>query len=513
MDAKKKIILAIIGILAVLLVAGGGLAAWYGYDSNSYSRHIARAEKYMASGDYNKAILEYQAAIEKEPKREETYEKLAEVYGTIGQNAMARSILQTGADRTGSQGLINMITRYLDNGMVSGANVVLSEEGMNPEMELQDSDSINYTLLHTIGTTDYDEYRHDYDVNSNSSADGGCVVRVSGIPADLYYDRKSTDSSGTKPVGTAYPVRATIDNITAVFNGKTNITTADLEALGAENIGILEDDSHGRIVTFVCSGCTVKVALDGNDRIVAGAWNEVIPFATTEGGDEGTGSVTADGKIKSATTGGTVPNAEIHFRKGTQSYGDVVATVNSDSFGAYVVHLDPGDYNVEVECRGYTTEYAQIYVPGTDKTTMDDIYLSPLLAEGQIRIVLEWGANPRDLDSHLNGRTDSGSNIHAYYSNQKESRNGNTIAELDLDDVDGYGPETTTIYDTNGVYTFSVVDFTESGTMSSSNAVVKIYVPDGSAPIEVHICGGLGNYWNVCTIDHGKVTVNNNGNR
>ncbi|MBR3637304.1 MAG: tetratricopeptide repeat protein [Lachnospiraceae bacterium] len=513
MDTKRKIILALIVVLSLFLVVGVGLAAWFGYESNSYSRHIARAEKYVALGDYDHAVLEYQAAIDKEPQREEVYEKLAEVYATMGQNTMARSILRTGADRTGSTRLTDMLTRYLDNGMVSGNNVVIGENPSNAEMELQDGDSINYTLLHTIGSTEYNEYRLDHEVSSNSTSDGGCMVRVSGITADLYYDKKSTDSTGNKPIATAYPARATVDNAIMIFNGKNSVSVDDLDDLGADNIGTLDDPSHGKIVTFVCSGCTVKIALDANNRIVSGAWNEVIPFATTEGGEEGTGSCSADGKIKSATTTGTISGAELHFRKGRQTYGDVVASAKTDAFGVYSVHLDPGDYNVEVECVGYTTEYVDVYVPGSDSTTIGDIFLSPLLADGQIRIVLEWGSSPSDLDSHLTGRTDSGTNIHTYYSNKTESRGGNTIAELDVDDTDGYGPETTTLYDTNGVYTFSVVDFTESGTMSNSNAVVKIYLPDGSAPIEVHICGGLNNYWNVCTIDHGKVTVNNNGSR
>ena len=87
--------------------------------------------------------------------------------------------------------------------------------------------------------------------------------------------------------------------------------------------------------------------------------------------------------------------------------------------------------------------------------------------------------------------------------------NGQTIAELDVDDTDGYGPETTTLYDINGTYEFRVVDFTGSGTMSSSGAVVQVYTPDSSSPVEIPICGGLENGWLVCRIDHGVVTVLN----
>ena len=63
---RKAILVAIIG-LALILVVVAGVAGWYGYDSNSYSRHIARAEKYFSTGDYGNAVLEYQLAIEKDP--------------------------------------------------------------------------------------------------------------------------------------------------------------------------------------------------------------------------------------------------------------------------------------------------------------------------------------------------------------------------------------------------------------------------------------------------------------
>ena len=104
-DRKRKLIVAIIVLLSVFLVITGGLAAWYGYDSSSYSRHIVLAQKYLEAGDYNRAVLEYQAAIEKEPENEETYEKLADVYSEMGQESMAKTVLQKGVETTGSSRL------------------------------------------------------------------------------------------------------------------------------------------------------------------------------------------------------------------------------------------------------------------------------------------------------------------------------------------------------------------------------------------------------------------------
>ena len=60
-----------------------------------------------------------------------------------------------------------------------------------------------------------------------------------------------------------------------------------------------------------------------------------------------------------------------------------------------------------------------------------------------------------------------------------------TFAELDLDDLSSYGPETVTIYDQiDGTYRFSVHDYTnrssESSTaLSNSGAQVRIYKGSG----------------------------------
>ena len=122
--------------------------------------------------------------------------------------------------------------------------------------------------------------------------------------------------------------------------------------------------------------------------------------------------------------------------------------------------------------------------------------------------MLEWGESPRDLDSHLTGTTDSGTYVHTDFTHKTETSGETLLAQLDVDDTSGYGPETTTIYEPNGVYEFYVVDFTQSGTMSSSGATVKIYCGN-ETPVVINICEGLQNLWRVCRIDHGEVQVLN----
>ena len=507
MTTKRKVILVvIIGLSLLLILLVGGLS-WYGYDSTSYSRHIARADKYLSVGDYNNAILEYQIAINSKPKNEEAYLKLADTYASMGQTTMAESVLNSGFQRTGSARFQNALAVYVTDGINNDINIETGNHDI--EMILQYSgEGINNELLSVIGTSEYNDLRLRHSVSGEATANGGCVIHVADLGADLYYDKKITDSSGQKPLSSAKPEYGVLGNVINLFNGKQSVSQSDLEAYGATNIGTYNDGTHGNVITFVSGSCLVTAAVDDSGNIVSGAWHSIVPVAKTEYAEE-EGSCKASGKILSATTGGEVTDAELRFREGDRTFGEIIQTVRSDGFGGYAVNLNPGVYTVEVQCIGYTTEFFPIEVAFGDYVTLDDIYLSPLLADGQIRIVLEWGSRPSDLDSHLEGTTSNGSHIHTFFGQQKEVRGGDTIAELDLDDTDGYGPETTTIYDTNGVYTFKVIDYTQSGTMSSSGAVVKIYTPDSSTPIEVSICQGLGNEWNVCTIDHGVVTVNN----
>ena len=79
------------------------------------------------------------------------------------------------------------------------------------------------------------------------------------------------------------------------------------------------------------------------------------------------------------------------------------------------------------------------------------------------------------------------------------------LAELDVDDRNGYGPETTTIY-ADGSYRFRVNDFTNSGDIAESGAEVKIYLPGQAQPTVFTVPDGEGNWWDVCWIENGKIT-------
>lgn len=102
--------------------------------------------------------------------------------------------------------------------------------------------------------------------------------------------------------------------------------------------------------------------------------------------------------------------------------------------------------------------------------------LSPKLNAGQVRFILTWGAHPADLDSSL--VTPSGCTIKY---NKKICVKGAAKARLDVDSVNGNGPEVITIdkLEPAGQYEYFVNQFSSDGTLMTSNAKVEVYTSSG----------------------------------
>ena len=80
--------------------------------------------------------------------------------------------------------------------------------------------------------------------------------------------------------------------------------------------------------------------------------------------------------------------------------------------------------------------------------------------------------------------------------------------------MDGYGPETITIHDVKGSYHYYVDDFNDSGALTASGAIVKVYI-GGEVVETISISSAKINstspeaIWSVLFIDNGKITVDN----
>jgi len=238
-------------------------------------------------------------------------------------------------------------------------------------------------------------------------------------------------------------------------------------------------------------------------------YNPALNIVTSTNSGDGTVS----GVISDAFSGSGISGLNISFRRGINvTTGEVAKTAATTSGGSYTVVLPAGNYTGEITGTGYTTGYFYVVSVGGSTLPNQNGTVTPVIPTGQTRIVLTWGENPRDLDSHLTGPTPAGSRFHTYYSYKSYYYNGTKYADLDLDDTTSYGPETTTIYrQIDGLYRFSVHDYTNrnstsSSALSNSGARVNVYRGDTlAASFNVPTNQG-GTLWTVFEMSGNTIT-------
>jgi len=128
--------------------------------------------------------------------------------------------------------------------------------------------------------------------------------------------------------------------------------------------------------------------------------------------------------------------------------------------------------------------------------------ISPAPELGEVRIILTWGSNPSDMDSHLLTPEIDSVNFHISYSNRGSSESTPFVV-LDLDDVDGYGPETITIKKLeSGIYKYYVHQYSNDGNLNESKASVQVFDSPSCTGRVIDIKEeGEGRYWNVFEIN------------
>ncbi len=177
-------------------------------------------------------------------------------------------------------------------------------------------------------------------------------------------------------------------------------------------------------------------------------------------------------------------------RNGEQSITATTDTRGQASIDANV--LSDGASLIIIKKEGYSNLVAKC--PCTDLTYA----LSPVMRNlDGLRVVLTWGATPRDLDSHM---VYPGN--HIYF----RSKHG-TSANLDVDDTDGYGPETVTLERKRDgeTYVYAVHDYTDRddpGTMALSQSQAKVFVYVGESLVRTYYVprNQPGNLWTVFRI-------------
>ena len=214
----------------------------------------------------------------------------------------------------------------------------------------------------------------------------------------------------------------------------------------------------------------------------------------------------ASGTITDALSGAALPGATLRLRADINTFeGTVIATTTTNAFGQYAfTGLDAGYYTAEVAATGYISSWFTLIVLGGEPNAGQNFSIAPVGSGSLVRIVLTWGQNPSDLDSHLTGPAVGGGRFHVFYpsANRTYEVDGVTYAELDVDDTNSFGPETISIYQQiAGTYRYSVHDFTnidESNSSALANSGAQVRVFRGADLVQTfNVPSGGGTLWTV----------------
>ncbi len=135
--------------------------------------------------------------------------------------------------------------------------------------------------------------------------------------------------------------------------------------------------------------------------------------------------VSISGNVTNANTGDSLPNTELVLD------GNVVAVTDSEGLYRFTALVSPNEFTLNVVPRSETGCASRtIPIPSVSSPQVVNIALN--CSQESPLIVLQWGTDPRDLDTHLLGP----SGRIAFFSRQQ------AFGNLDVDDTTSFGPET-----------------------------------------------------------------------
>ncbi|MBD2867987.1 S-layer homology domain-containing protein [Paenibacillus arenilitoris] len=313
--------------------------------------------------------------------------------------------------------------------------------------------------------------------------------------------------------GEAYPTISSVQ----VSNGTIDITfDGSPEELGAEHF----------IVSATLNGAAYELQnlQYSNGRITfdpVNTYGSTLYITVDSDADKTKFAGSQSGQIKLTGFGGHIKNVAgeavqgltIQFRKGLNAKtGTVVGAATTDADGNYFIYLEPGIYTGELG--GGSTPYITTYLIGVSAVNVKNMDQHQTAIgipnASETRIVLTWGKDPQDLDSHLIGPSLDGGQFHTWYADQQYWFEDGLVVDLDLDDTTSYGPETTTIrQDVAGTYKFYVHHYYGTSTIKASEAKIEVYRGPVTTPTKVYaVPSGTGSeiYWIVF-----EMTVNADG--
>ncbi|AYV19805.1 tandem-95 repeat protein [Vibrio mediterranei] len=231
----------------------------------------------------------------------------------------------------------------------------------------------------------------------------------------------------------------------ANFNGLIDIAydISDGSTPVAGNLALTVDPVND--APIISADVPITIEEDGSYTVTQA---ELLQFATDIENDDMTAvigeqgeSTTVSGTVLNAENGQPVVGAEVTL---SDDVGNSTTAV-TNSQGQYTVTgnvFEQGSVTIEQE--GAITN--TFLVPAGETTDSGVISLSEVLEATDMRIVVTWGATPRDMDNHLwLYDTDTGAELDHIYYRDMNHQLGDGMVQQDVDDTNGHGPETITI--------------------------------------------------------------------
>lgn len=134
------------------------------------------------------------------------------------------------------------------------------------------------------------------------------------------------------------------------------------------------------------------------------------------------------------------------------------------------------------------------------------ISVSPLLDVKHLRVTVDWDKQPADLDAHFMKKGE----YHLSFRHMRVLADGS--GQLDIDAMNGYGPETVTVQDVSpdGEYTYEVHDYSNrtvkgSKALSRSKATVNVYGEGRLLHVYQVPRDASGSVWRVFSLVRGQI--------
>lgn len=170
--------------------------------------------------------------------------------------------------------------------------------------------------------------------------------------------------------------------------------------------------------------------------------------------------------------------------------------------------VEDGEHSMVVSKNGiYVPTEVKFNLQNGELTTIPQISVPSIANYERIKIILDWGEKPSDLDTHIfcGGK-------HLHYNKMTEEN-----MNLDRDDISSYGPETATIIDTKSdekyeyyVFNYTNKDKPESEFLSNSGAQVRVFINNDLVKTFKIEQNQKGITWHVFDIINGTEIVEQN---